>query len=184
MIGLLFLAVQVAAVPPPIPQRVADCAAPTYASDQLVCGDEGLLALDRQLATLLAAGPASAEVAIEPQDDWFRRSRMCARRADHKLCLAAAYGERIAILEALARPETATPKWKAAKCGGKPARVARLSDTVFVVNAAGRTSAVSIAVEDGVWAPYRAIAPRGVRFRIEGGDTPAMLCKASPGWDG
>lgn len=42
-LGLLLIA---QAVPPPIAQRSADCAHPVYASDQLVCTDPELRAID------------------------------------------------------------------------------------------------------------------------------------------
>lgn len=39
-------------VPPPGGQVSADCAAPVYATDQLVCADPGLRALDAQMLRL------------------------------------------------------------------------------------------------------------------------------------
>jgi hypothetical protein len=45
------------AIPPPPVQSVADCERPTYASDQLVCADAELLALDRELRDGLADEP-------------------------------------------------------------------------------------------------------------------------------
>ena len=43
-----------APVAPPAEQFTADCAAPTYATDMLVCDDPGLRALDAELARLWA----------------------------------------------------------------------------------------------------------------------------------
>jgi uncharacterized protein len=95
-----------AAVPPPPEQSAANCSTPTYASDQLVCADPALLALDRRMARLLAvASPAAAAAPLhwfEPQDVWFRRRSLCAFSPRHAACLKAAYGERIDLLSALA----------------------------------------------------------------------------------
>jgi hypothetical protein len=89
------------AVPPPPVQVTANCAAPAYASDQQVCQDSELLELDRMLGELIAsrnaaaAGPATAE----SDEEWFRRSRMCAFEGDQRDCLRAAYCLRIAWLD-------------------------------------------------------------------------------------
>jgi uncharacterized protein len=92
-------------VPPPPEQLHADCASPTYASDQLICSDPQLTAMDRQMAAdLLSTGQAAIEPAspfIEAQADWIRRRSLCAMRSDHALCLEHAYDERIAVLAAL-----------------------------------------------------------------------------------
>ncbi|MBP7705529.1 MAG: hypothetical protein KA105_09645 [Caulobacter sp.] len=84
-------------VPPPVAQETAECELPTYASDQLVCGDEALKALDTRLAGAVQP-PVTAF--IESPADWFRRSRLCAFRATHRECLVAAYEERLALVEA------------------------------------------------------------------------------------
>lgn len=91
----------VAAVPPPPVQFAADCKAPVYASDQLICSTPDLLALDQamQEAVAEAGSPAltPASDLIEPQDMWLRRRGLCAFQRDHAACLDAAYRERIAI---------------------------------------------------------------------------------------
>jgi uncharacterized protein len=96
-----------AAVPPPLEQSSADCERPTYASDHLVCGNADLRRLDEELVTLLSAGPEPSGPWIEPQTEWFRRSRTCAFSARHAACLDAAYQERIGLLQAASRPPTA-----------------------------------------------------------------------------
>ena len=97
------------ALPPPPEQSAANCDRPTYASDQLVCADRGLLALDRKMVALLAAdGSAPSPPSVqgfEPQDAWLRRRSRCAFSERHAACLRAAYTERIALLTALRAEE-------------------------------------------------------------------------------
>jgi uncharacterized protein len=95
-----FVPLTAAALPPPPLQVTANCDAPTYASDFLVCADADLLQLDTLLARLIAqrSGGPSERAAEESDHDWFRRSRMCAFEADHRECLRAAYCARIALL--------------------------------------------------------------------------------------
>ncbi|MEO9132848.1 MAG: hypothetical protein ABI240_16810 [Sphingomonas sp.] len=97
---------QAAPVPPPMPQTVADCARPVYATDQLVCEDPELLSLDRQLGDLMSKIPNDLLQGkwIEEPTAWFRRSRLCAFKEDHLGCIAQAYRDRIAVLSALALP--------------------------------------------------------------------------------
>lgn len=88
------------AVPPPPVQLTADCSAPTYASDQMVCADPGLRALDGLLAARIEArGEVAAEDGrADSDEDWFQRSRRCAFEADHRDCLLAAYCLRLALV--------------------------------------------------------------------------------------
>lgn len=88
-----------AAVAPPTNQTSADCAAPTYATDMLVCDDPQLLALDAELARLWAeADPGGDPVAAEAQAAWFRERSLCAFEEDHRGCAEAAYRARIEVL--------------------------------------------------------------------------------------
>jgi len=93
------------AVPPPPEQVAADCDAPTYASDQLVCHDPELLELDRRMRSLLAQldleAVAAARRDVESQPSWFRRRSLCAFADAHAACLRAMYVDRISTLEAL-----------------------------------------------------------------------------------
>jgi uncharacterized protein len=123
------------AVPPPVEQYSANCAAPSYASDQLVCGNPALLDLDRQVVAALAdAGQAAVNPAspmIEAQADWFKRRSLCAMKAEHTACLTAAYGERIAVLISLT--EGTDQYGKPYKCSGSAVpNIAR-----FIVKADG-----------------------------------------------
>jgi len=86
------------ATPPPPAQLTADCTSPTYASDVLVCEDAGLRELDKSLArrieqlTQATANPSRDE----SDQEWFRRSRLCAFEAEQRECLVAAYCMRLA----------------------------------------------------------------------------------------
>jgi uncharacterized protein len=48
------LAMVAHAIPPPLEQVAADCVAPTYATDQLVCADAELKEMDRVMRERLA----------------------------------------------------------------------------------------------------------------------------------
>lgn len=95
------------AVPPPPEQVSANCDAPTYASDQLVCHDPELLELDRRMRALLTRLDlevlAAAGSDVESQASWFRRRSLCAFADAHTACLRAMYVDRISALEALTR---------------------------------------------------------------------------------
>ena len=104
---------QPAPVPPPAEQQTAECAAPVFATDQLVCGDPALRALDSELAARLAESPEPSSRWIEPQRKWFLRRSRCAFAEDHAVCAAAAYRERLALFAPLS-PDAET---LAAKCG-------------------------------------------------------------------
>jgi uncharacterized protein YecT (DUF1311 family) len=157
------------AVPPPPSQVAANCEAPTYASDMLVCGDASLRALDRQLLAAYAA--ASARLAatdsewIEPQEDWFKRRSRCAFSERHEDCLRAAYTERLEVLYALApAPGRAADGADERRCSGPLGRgTLRLaaSGTATLRDADGKPLAVAFdrgTVAD--WAPYGRIVVR------------------------
>jgi len=99
--GAVTIALPAAAVPPPPEQVTANCVTPTYASDQLVCGDSELLALDTKLAEIidLRIEVGVSTTACENDQDWFRRSRLCAFEIDHRDCLRSAYCARIELLK-------------------------------------------------------------------------------------
>jgi uncharacterized protein len=118
--GLLLLAQGSGAVPPPLPQIGADCQRPSYASDQLVCSDAALLALDRQVQEtwlVIVAARATAQPAtqapeqkatdppplLEAQEAWFGRRSRCAFVEAQAACLHAAYRDRAQVLDAWQR---------------------------------------------------------------------------------
>lgn len=105
---ILLLAPGAAAVPPPVEQTTAQCGAPVYASDHLVCGDPELLALDARLASVLAsAPPAVADGWVEGHAEWFRRRSRCAFLEAHRQCLSEAYTDRLELLGYLVPPKVA-----------------------------------------------------------------------------
>lgn len=87
-------------VPPPVEQSIADCARPTYASDQLVCTDPELRQIDAQLAEALRVPAASNGTSrIESDGEWFKRRSRCAFETDHRICLLQSYRDRLAFIE-------------------------------------------------------------------------------------
>jgi uncharacterized protein len=98
---IMFFPALASAVPPPPVQLTADCEAPTYASDLLVCEDAGLRELDRALGLRIEEREESetGAGADEGDLDWFRRSRLCAFEPDQRECLVAAYCLRLAFFD-------------------------------------------------------------------------------------
>ena len=98
--ALTVLPILMGAMPPPPAQVSANCIAPTYASDQLVCKDDELRELDHRLFERLStqSGLRSTAADLDSDEDWFRRSRRCAFEAEHRECLLAAYCLRLALL--------------------------------------------------------------------------------------
>jgi uncharacterized protein len=90
-------------VPPPAEQISADCGAAIYATDQLVCSDTTLRALDAEMLRLWTRAEAKGrvtEAGRSAQREWFRQRSLCAFEADHRACALAAYRARIATLRA------------------------------------------------------------------------------------
>jgi uncharacterized protein len=91
-------------VPPPVAQVSADCTAPVYATDLLVCSDPALRALDAQMLRLwvMAEGRHRLDDAERAaQAEWFHNRSLCAFEADHHACAVAAYQSQISALLAL-----------------------------------------------------------------------------------
>lgn len=104
-------------VPPPVEQSTADCARPTYASDQLVCTDPELRQMDAQLAEVLRIPAALTGTSrIESDGEWFKRRSRCAFETDHRLCLLQSYRDRLALIESATQSpartlEVTCPTW-------------------------------------------------------------------------
>ena len=98
----LSLALQQSAVPPPVEQVTANCTAPVYASEHLICSDPELLEQEGRIAGLWRASQEtwSPNPWLEQQDLWFRRRALCAFRTDHRACLSGANAERLSVLGA------------------------------------------------------------------------------------
>lgn len=151
-VHLLATLLQVAPVPPPVDQAQADCASPSYADDMAVCGDQGLRELDRRMGAALPGAEARTGYLIEPQREWFRRSRACSTRKDQLACLRVAYRERIAVLAAARRPMPASAAWQ--PCRRSADRVAFVDGGIIVIRRAGGTYLASAATELHAWRPW------------------------------
>jgi uncharacterized membrane protein/uncharacterized protein len=177
------------AIPPPPVQTVADCERPTYASDQLVCADAELLALDRKLRDLLATVDLASRVApaslVEPQEAWFRRRSLCAFSETHAACLRAAYNERIAVLTAVdSATAAATRGAEAATCVNAPWGSTEVSlrrngrHAATVMDAQARVLAVAfIATRGSDWSPFVRITNRNTTIRFTTLDGKTFECQ-------
>ncbi len=184
------------AIPPPPVQSVADCERPAYASDQLVCADARLLALDRELRDLLATVDVPSRVApaslVEPQVDWFRRRSLCAFSAQHSACLEAAYTERIAVITAVGLASTqATQRSEPATCldapwGSADVRMRRTGGdtgghTATVMDLQGRVIAVASAVARASdWSPSVRFTQSGAAIQFTTLDGATIECLIRP----
>jgi len=180
------------AIPPPPVQSVADCERPTYASDQLVCGDAELLTLDRELRHLLATVDLQTRVApaslFEPQDLWFRRRSLCAFSELHAACLKAAYSERIAVITAVGSASSeATQSAEAASCSNAPwgssdVFIRRTSgQATTVMDSQARVLAVALVSTRGSgWSPSVRLAADGAAIRLTTHDGITVECHIGP----
>lgn len=169
--AVLSLTLQQSAVPPPVEQITANCAAPVYASDQLICSDSGLLDAEKQIAELWrntqpdwSPGPW-----LEQQDAWFRRRALCAFKTRHRECLAGANAERIAVLSAA----TGRPAGMAARCTGDgDPRTVSLSRTGDSLAAYDQDRLIWLALRANAdWTPFVSWAGRKpLTFRSLDGD--------------
>lgn len=116
--AIILLTVQQSAVPPPIEQFTANCVAPVYASERLICSDAELLGAEAQISDLWRAVEPNWSPGpwLEQQDAWFRRRALCAFQTEHRACLLGANAERVRVLSAAARRPGATAS--AARCTG------------------------------------------------------------------
>lgn len=172
------------ALPPPVEQYSADCAAPTYASDQLVCGDPQLLQLDGQMVAALAKAGADAiepsSHLIEAQANWLKRRSLCAMKAGHSECLVAAYGERIAVLRNL--DGGAIQDGKRYGCSGslfpKSTTLVAKPDGSFLAIQNGRPLAVVVPVVKGTnWVPFHSATKSGVSIIVKSSTRSTAKCK-------
>jgi uncharacterized protein YecT (DUF1311 family) len=180
------------AIPPPPVQSVADCERPTYASDQLVCGDAELRALDRELGKLLATVDLQARVVpgalVEAQEAWFRRRSLCAFSEHHAACLKAAYSERIAVITAVGSASTeAADRAEPATCrdapwGSSDVLIRRTSGgTATVMDSKSRVLAVAFASARGSdWSPSIRFAADGAAIRFMTLDGTTVACRLRP----
>lgn len=189
---ILLAAASVAAVPPPLDQIAADCEAPTYASDVLVCADPDLLGLDARMRDAWAAVDFASVVApeawVEAQGAWFRRRSLCAFAERHAGCLQAAYVERIAVLEALGRvAQRPQRRGMEVSCTGAPWGPSRVlvrapgSGALIIEDDQAHVLAVATPADPGgVWSPFVGIEVDGSVMRLAALEGAAIVCASSP----
>ncbi|MFO1066976.1 MAG: MliC family protein [Geminicoccaceae bacterium] len=132
--------------------------------EALVCGDAGLSALDRQLATVFAAAKARAgnehpAVLVPEQRGWIKGRDDCWKATDPKACVADAYRQRIVELQARYRLVEAKGPFSFV-CGDSPA------DEVTVTYFATEPS--SLIAERGDQTSLMLVAPSGSGARYVG----------------
>lgn len=187
--ALLLAASGSGAVPPPPLQIGADCERPTYASDQRVCADPALRALDQQVReawlALATSGQGAAPLAwLETQDGWFRRRSRCAFVERHTGCLQAAYAERAAVIASwrLAVAPMSVGQGLRLRCAGAPWG----AQWVFSRRAAGcdhdhrrRRPALAVALPEAYdrdWQPFVRFAGDAAGLRLLPLDGPSVTC--------
>jgi uncharacterized membrane protein/uncharacterized protein len=179
------------AIPPAPTQSVANCDQAVYASDQLVCVDPELRALDRRLGELLARTSWSDKVTavslVEPPEAWFRRRSLCAFSERHAACLEAAYSERIAVITVIANasPEVAQGA-RVATCDNAPWGSADVfigspaHDSIVVVDTQARVLAVAFDSPAADWSPFVRSTTDDSLFRFTGIDGTVAECRTHP----
>jgi uncharacterized protein len=166
---------QVAPVPPPLEQQTADCAAPVFATDQLVCSNPTLRALDAELATRLAGAPEVQSRWIEPQRQWFLRRSRCAFAEDHMACVEAAYRERLALV----RPQGPGTKMLKSKCSDPDiGTIAVEGDQIILIDRKGSIAGVAGSNDaNNTWRPFLSAAWRGDQVIILIKEVTALNCR-------
>ena len=171
-----------APVPPPVEQNTADCARPTYASDQLVCNDAELRVLDQRLKALLTQRSPIIPGAFQESDgQWFKRRSRCAFEVEHKKCLSEAYADRLAVIET---PPTDTAPAKVTKCKnlGKISRVTlgKFSNGDIFVRKAVSNELIGVAVRKlkfSIWKPALSYSQKGQLYDFQSIEGNAFSCK-------
>ena len=157
---------QAAAIPPPIPQATADCARPVYATDQLVCGDPPLRALDATMRQRLRQIALPSSSWLEDQTAWLRRRSLCAFSARHRACTIAAYRDRLAVLGV---PLSAPPDARQVRCDD-PGIVTRYGDdrlSMFYDAKGALVAVASSATATDDWRPFVNLRGRGRRLTLQ-----------------
>lgn len=172
------------ALPPPPEQVSANCASPTYASDQLICASSGLLGLDRHMVAVLKVAGDAALVPqspfIESQSAWLGRRSLCAMRSGHAACLKAAYQERIAVLTGLAGGNDGSDS--AFDCTSKQSpektKLRLRADGTAVLSRAARIVAVGLTNYDAkLWTPFVTVRNNGRTMRVSVAGLEQFRCR-------
>lgn len=171
-----------APVPPPVEQSTADCARPTYASDQLVCNDAELRVLDQRLKALLTQRSPIIPGAFQESDDqWFKRRSRCAFEVEHKKCLSEAYADRFAVIETA---PTDTAAAKVAKCKNfdkiGSVTLGKASNGDMVVRKAASNELIGVATAKSkysLWKPALSYSQKGQLYDFQSVEGTAFSCK-------
>jgi uncharacterized protein len=176
-----------AAVPPPVPQRTALCASPTFATDQLVCGDAGLRERDQRLADLYARAdrmglPEEGE-GFESAHAWFLRRSRCAFEAVHRECALAAYRERSALIEALLTAPAVRPletvcgarRWQSVQVGTSEG----IQVLVLTAGDGHLAGAAPMDESDPAWRPFLTARVAGRELTLTSSDGTPTRCTLS-----
>ncbi|RJF85651.1 hypothetical protein D3876_17265 [Sphingomonas cavernae] len=172
-----------AAVPPPQEQLQANCAAPAYATDMLVCDDYDLRARDAEMGAMLTQLDATPVTGlpplIEPQAEWFKRRSRCAFKENHRQCTADAYEERTILLRTLLEPDGAeAPRYRCAASWlpeGAEARILR--KRALVIWSKGKRIGVAMQrFEHSDWRPYALLEGTFEQPEVVGSGTSKMKC--------
>jgi uncharacterized protein len=171
------------ALPPPVEQTSANCAAPTYASDQFVCAHPELLELDRRMAGAQLASlrpKVESELPLtEAQTAWFRRRSLCAMKKNQAACLTAAYQERIAVLEGLTmEPTSAGPNYECSF--GSSLGMVQLAvsqNGVAILSQNNAPIGIGLVNSDPrIWTPFVTVTKHGKSFSIAIANVTRALC--------
>lgn len=177
----IFLMQAAQPVPPPVPQATADCGNPVYASDQLVCGDAQLRDIDRRLASVLDQRRFADQRLLEGDQSWFRRRSRCAFAEAHRACLIAAYAERAALVDAMARAPAAAMPARCTAPAPVPPVTLEFGDggKVLIVRDAQSAAMLGAAVAmapSGDWKPFATFSRKSRQVRIMSGTGGTWRC--------
>lgn len=173
-----------APVPPPIEQLTANCAASTYATDQLVCADKELRTQDAMMRRSLGrVDPVlirGRPPLLESQSDWFKRRSRCAFERSGRLCTLAAYAERARVISAA----NAVPGRDVATMACREQFLRRgigwFTANAFVIRDEDRLAAVALPDTRGPWRPYASWVRYGAGIVVRGPDGRRAICSPPP----
>jgi uncharacterized protein len=179
--AVLMLTVQQSAVPPPVEQFTADCAAPVYASERLICSDSELLGTEAQIADLWRAAQPNWSPGpwLEQQEAWFRRRALCAFQTEHRACLQGANAERVRVLAAASRRPgaIASPARCISEDVSQTVSVDRRDQTLAAYDQHGLTWLASRA--DTHWRPFT-VWEGGRSLTVVRADGTRLTCRVDP----
>jgi hypothetical protein len=156
----------------------ANCDAPIYAIDRLVCADSDLLALDRAIGGRLAQAIPAPSPMIEDQAAWFRRRTLCAFQSDALACARLAYRERLAVLDALLAPTTASPLQVRCQSVAGDVRAWMTPDRVVLFRSGGAVFGVALRYDGPApWRPFLTFVTDSYRLELTRRDEVKWRCR-------